>query len=479
MAQEIIGRKSEKAELLRLYNSNVPVFAVVYGRRRVGKTFLVRELLSDKFAFYHTALSPYELNGSELRRQQLMSFYLSLKDYGSDIKAVPDSWIEAFNALKELLKAKDQGQRLVVFIDELPWLDTPRSGFLTALEHFWNGWGAGKQNLMLIVCGSATSWISDKLLNNKGGLFDRTTDEIRLYPFTLDECEKYFKSQNIVMSRYDQLQSYMAVGGIPYYLSLFQKGNSLAQNIDRLFFTRDAKLKYEFDRLYSSSFTNSDDCIRIVKLLARKRQGFTRKDIADMTKISDGGGLTNSLKALEVSDFISVYRKYGYPKREVYYRLIDNFSKFWISFCDGNLTTNTSFWANNQNLPPIRSWRGFSFESVCFYHVDKIKQALGISGVQTEVYPWKSKTEKNGAQIDMIIDRADNVMNVCEMKYSDDDFMITAAYDKELRHKLAILREETGCRKAFHLTLVTTYGLRQNEYSGRVQNVITMDDLFG
>lgn len=478
MAQQIIGREREKAELKDLYESNKPVFAVVYGRRRVGKTFLIREMFKDRFAFYHTALSPYELGGKELKTQQLLSFYTSLKDYGSDLHKAPDNWFDAFNALKQLLIEKDHGQRLVVFIDELPWLDTPRAGFITALEHFWNGWGAGKQNLMLIVCGSATSWISDKLLNNRGGLFDRTTDEIKLYPFTLHECEEYFDSENIVLSRYDQLQCYMAIGGIPYYLSLFKKGLSLAQNIDQLFFARDAKLKYEFSRLYSSSFVNYEECITIVRLLAKKRQGYTRKEITSLTHLPDGGGLTNSLKALEVSDFIRSYRKYAYPKRDIYYRLTDNFSKFWLSFCDNNLTTNGTFWQDNNDLPQVRSWCGFSFESVCFYHLSQIKQALGISGVQTEAYPWKSRQEKDGAQIDMIIDRADNVMNICEIKYSEDDYAITASYDKELRHKLTMLREETHCRKALHLTLITTYGLRQNEYAGRVQKVITMDDLF-
>lgn len=478
MAQKIIGREREKAELKKLYDSDKPVFAVVYGRRRVGKTFLVRELLKEHFAFYHTALSPYELGEKELKDQQLLAFYTSLRDYGSDIKSVPDNWFDAFNVLKQLLIKKDNGQRLVVFIDELPWLDTPRSGFVTALEHFWNGWGAGKQNLMLIVCGSATSWISDKLFNNRGGLFDRTTDEIKLYPFTLKECEEYFESENIVMSRYDQLQCYMAIGGIPYYLSLFQKGLSLAQNIDQLFFARDAKLKYEFNRLYSSSFVNFEECINIVRLLSKKRQGYTRKEIVSETHLPDGGGLSKSLQALEVSDFIRSYRKFAYPKREIYYRLTDNFSKFWLSFCDGNLTTNSSFWQDNHDLPKVKSWCGFSFEAVCFYHMGQIKQSLGISGVQTESYPWKSRQEKEGAQIDMIIDRADNVMNVCEIKYSDDDYAITASYDKELRHKLTVLKEETHCRKALHLTLITTYGLRYNEYAGRVQKVITMDDLF-
>lgn len=478
MAQKIIGREREIKELEALYNSNKPVFAVVYGRRRVGKTFLVREMFEGSFDFYHTGLSPFELRGKKLKEQQLSNFYTSLVRYGSEMKGVPSDWFEAFNALIDLLEKHGDKKRLVVFIDELPWLDTPRSGFVTALEHFWNGWGAGRSNLMLIVCGSATSWISDKLLNNRGGLFDRTTDEIKLSPFTLGECESYYKDNGIVMSKFDQVQCYMATGGIPYYLSMLQKGKSLAQNIDRLFFEKNAKLGMEFDRLYSSLFANAEDCKTIVRLLARKQQGFTRKEIAELSKIPDGGGLSATLKTLEVSDFIASCTKFGHPKREIYYRLTDFYSKFYLSFIDGKKTTNQSFWQDNLLTPSLIAWRGFSFELLCFCHLPQIKQALGISGVQTEASPWKSKREKDGAQIDLVIERADHIENICEMKFCDDDFSINAAYDKNLRHKLSVFIEETKCRNALHLTLVTTYGLKFNEYAGRIQNVITMNDLF-
>lgn len=357
-------------------------------------------------------------------------------------------------------------------------MDTPRSGFVTALEHFWNGWGAGRQNLMLVVCGSATSWISDKLLNNKGGLFDRTTDEIKLRPFTLGECEKYYQANDIVMSKFDQLQCYMATGGIPYYISMLQKGKSLAHNIDRLFFEPNAKLKLEFERLYSSLFTNAEDCMKIVRLLAQKQQGYTRKEIQEQTKLSDGGGLSATLKALEVSDFITSYVKYDYPKREVHFRLTDFYSKFYLTFIDGRKTTNPSFWQDNLLTSSLTAWRGFTFESLCISHLPQIKQALGISGVQTEASPWKSRKEKDGAQIDLVIERADHIDNICEMKFCDDDFVINAGYDKNLRHKLSTFLEETKCKNALHLTLVTTYGLKFNEYAGRVQKVITMEDLF-
>ena len=477
MAQKIIGREAEIKELRNLYASNKPVFAVVYGRWRVGKTFLVRELFEDKFAFYHTGLSPIEMSGDRLKEQQLSNFHSSLIRYGSRSSAVPQDWFAAFDALITLLESKDKDKRQVVFIDELPWMDTARSGFITALEHFWNGWGAGRTNLMLVVCGSATSWVSDKLLNNKGGLYDRTTDEIKLRPFTLGECARYYESEGIVMSQYDQLQCYMATGGIPYYISMLQKGMSLAQNIDRMFFTPNGKLALEFDRLYSSLFTNAEDCKKIVRLLAKSRQGYTRKDIVAMTKLPDGGGMSATLKALEVSDFITSYTKYGYPRRETYYRLTDFYSKFYLSFIDGRRTANATFWQDNINTPELTAWRDFTFEALCFYHLPQIKQALGISGVQTEASPWKSRKEKDGAQIDMVIDRADRIINICEMKFSDNDFCINASIDKSLRNKLSTFAEETKTKSSLHLTLVTTYGLKPNEYSSRVQNVITMDEL--
>ena len=445
MAQEIIGREPEIKEIEALYQTNKPVFAVVYGRRRVGKTFLIRELLGDKFAFYHTGLSPYELQGKKLKEQQLSNFYSSLIKYGSDIKRVPTDWLEAFDALISLLEKKDTKKRQVVFIDELPWMDTPRSGFIT---------------------------------NNKGGLFDRTTDEIKLRPFTLGECERFYQANHIVMSKFDQVQCYMATGGIPYYISMLQKGKSLAQNIDRLFFEPNAKLKLEFDRLYSSLFTNAEDCKKIVRLLAKKQQGYTRKEIQVLTNLADGGGLSTTLKTLEVSDFITSYIKYDYPKREVYYRLTDFYSKFYLSFIDGKKTTNPSFWQDNLLTPSLTAWRGFTFESLCIYHLPQIKQALGISGVQTESSPWKSRKEKDGAQIDLVIERADHICNICEMKFCEDDFSINASYDKNLRHKLSTFQEETRCKNALHLTLITTYGLKFNEYAGRIQKVITMDDLF-
>lgn len=477
MKQEIIGRKREIQELKDLYNSGKPEFVAVYGRRRIGKTYLVRELFSDRFAFYHTGLSPAELGSGALKAQQLQSFHSSLVRYGDTHSIMPDNWLEAFDRLIHLLEQKKE-PRLVVFIDELPWMDTERSGFVTALEHFWNGWAAGNPRVMLIACGSSTSWINDQLINNHGGLYGRLTSGIKLSPFTLAECEVYFKYAGLVIDRYDQLQCYMVFGGIPFYLSLLKQGQSIAQNIDRLFFSPAGQLREEFDRLFASVFTNVEDCKAVVSLLSTKRSGFTRKEIAQKTGLPYGGGLTTTLRTLIVSDFVSTYVNYDHSSRHTYYRLSDLFCLFYLNFLDKHRSSNATFWQNNMISPALNAWRGFSFETVAFGHVPQIKQALNIGAVQTEVSPWHSDKANDGAQIDMVIERADRVLNLCEMKFCADDYKVEATDDRNLRHKVAVFAEETQTRYSLHLTLVTTYGLASSPYQGRFQNVITMDDLF-
>lgn len=478
MAQTIIGRKAEITELQRLYGSGRPEFIVIYGRRRVGKTFLVRELLGEEFAFYHTGLSPTELANGLLINQQLMAFHSSLLRYGDKHHSPPENWLEAFSRLTALLEANHHTQRQVVFIDELPWLDTQRSGFVTALEHFWNGWGAGQPQLMLIVCGSATSWINDKLLNNHGGLYGRATSEIHLAPFSLAECEEYFAHQGITFDRYDQLQCYMVFGGIPFYLSMLRRGESLAQNIDRLFFDSYAPLHNEFERLFASLFVNADDYTKVTRLLGTKRMGFTRKEIIARTGIASGGGLSKLLDTLIACDFVSSYVNFGHTRRHTYYRLADPFCLFFLYFIDKNKTTNSSFWQNNYTSPKLNAWRGFAFETVVFCHTPQLKAALGIAAVQCEMSPWHSDSDNDGAQVDMVISRADRVVNLCEMKFSNDEFVVDAACDKALRHKAAVFASETALRATLQLTLVTTYGLAMTPHASRFQRVVTMDSLF-
>ena len=478
MEKNIIGRKEERRILLSLSKSKQSEFAVVYGRRRVGKTYLVRELFEGKFAFYHTAISPFDMSDSELLyRQQLKAFSESLRMYGDYHNEVPSDWFEAFSWLKELLMRKGNSGRHIVFIDELPWMDTPRAGFISAFEHFWNGWGAGCHNLFLIVCGSATTWINDKILNNTGGLYGRATREIHLSPFNLSETYEYFKSRGLSIDRYDTLHAYMVVGGIPYYLSYFEKGLSVAQNIDNMFFKKDSKLQVEFIRLYQSLFKDSEKYMGIVKFLATKRIGFTRKEICTSLGISSGAGITVLLQSLEASDFIIKYIPTGGSVRDARYKLIDFFTLFYCNFAD-KVKVSTGFWENSLHNPQLNAWRGFAFEEVCYAHQDRIKSALGISGINANISPWISNEKDSNTQIDMVIDRDDRVVNICEIKFYSGVFSMTRQYDLELRNKVSAFTEQSKKKKNPHLTIITTFGLKQNMYSGSVQRVITMEDLF-
>lgn len=476
----IIGRKSEIEQLERLYNSDRPEFVAVYGRRRVGKTFLIKQVMKDRITFQHTGVSPIDLDGEKKKiKTQLQSFYFSLLNHGLEGYKQPQTWLEAFFQLEQLIKQNDKGTRQVIFLDELPWLDTPKSGFLSAFESFWNGWCSGRDNIMLIVCGSATSWILSNLSRNKGGLYGRLTYEMKLSPFTLKECEDYFEHNQIQMSRYDIVQSYMIFGGIPYYLNYYQKGLSFEQNADQILYGRKPLIKDEFNKLFNAIFSNPEDCKKVIRLLAQRHSGYSREEISQATGLPIGGGLSATLSALCESDFIIRYVPYGNSSREEQYKLIDNFCLFWLKYVESN-NNDGSFVTENITSDIMDYWKGVAFEEVCFNHIDQIKNALKISGVKSKTSAWSIKGSDNnpGAQCDLIIVRDDNVINLCEMKFTSFPFSIDFNEDQKLKRRIAALKETLTPKQRIHLTMVSTYGIEQNKYSGAVQKSITMDDLF-
>ncbi|MDD5973873.1 MAG: ATP-binding protein [Spirochaetales bacterium] len=474
----MIGRKKEIALLKRLYESNKAQFVAVYGRRRVGKTYLINDVFGEKITFRHAGLSPIESGDESPLKKQLKHFYNSLLLHGMPRSKCPENWMDAFLMLELFLQNKDDGSRQLIFIDELPWLDTPKSGFITAFEGFWNTWACSRKNLMLVVCGSATAWMSDKLINNHGGLYNRITSEIKLSPFTLGECEEYFKSENIKLSRYDIVQSYMITGGIPYYLSYYQRGLSLAQNVDNIFFSTNAPLKDEFKRLFNSIFVNPDMMISLVKAIGAKHYGCTISEISEASGISRGGTLTKALSALIASDFIIKYIPYGIKKEE-HYKLVDPFCNFYLRFIENQKEISKDFWLSNVESQNIVSWRGIAFENVCFNHISQIKKALGISGVSTSESAWsKQKGDEIGTQIDMLIVRKDNIVNMCEIKFYSSEFSVDKNYDKVLRNRVLLLSSKLSRKMSISSVLITTFGLKYNEYSGDFDNVILIDDLF-
>ena len=475
----MIGREKEISELEELYSGNQPELVAVYGRRRIGKTYLVEQTFKDRFAFRHAGLSPMEHKNKGMLEAQLKHFYNSLRSFGLGDAKCPTTWLDAFFLLQQLLEKKGNDQRQVVFIDELPWLDTPRSGFITAFEGFWNNWGSHRDNLMVIVCGSANSWMLDKLINNHGGLYGRVTYEIKLSPFSLKESEEYLKYNRVKFSRYDIAQSYMIVGGIPYYLRYFRKGLSLSQNVDNLFFCENAKLLFEYDRLFSSVFSNPGMVKSIVTFLYSKNAGFSRKEITDGLHITDGGTLTSCLNALVASDFVMKYVPFGMSKKQEHYRLIDPFCLFYLRFVQGTQGMSDHFWEQNVKSQAVVSWRGIAFENLCFCHIRQIKQALGINGVTSRQSAWSKRSDNtDGTQIDMLIDRNDNIINMCEIKFYSDEFVVNRDYYRTIMRRQELLSAEVPKKTAIHSTLITTFGLVYNEYSGIFEHVITLDDLF-
>jgi len=475
----MIGRKHEVEELNRIYNRNKAELVAIYGRRRVGKTFLVDETFEGRITFRHAGLSPADEDSKGLLKLQLEHFYNSLDIHGMTKCDKPTSWLEAFLLLEKFLQANDDGSRQVVFLDELPWLDTPKSGFIRAFEAFWNTWGCRRKNLMVIVCGSANSWIQDKLINNHGGLYNRVTYEMKLAPFNLSECEQLYKEYNVNMSRYDCVQSYMIFGGIPFYMGYVNPKMSLAQNVDNLFFGKHAVLKDEYNKLFSSVFINPDAVKNIVRLLYTRNAGYTRKEIVEKLGITDGGRLSRNLNALISSDFVIKYVPFGFGKREEHYKLIDPFCIFYLHFIEGQKKSSEKFWQQNATAASVSSWRGFAFENVCFNHVEQIKYVLGIPAVITETSAWsKKEDDSEGLQIDLLITRNDNVINMCEIKYYSGPYKVDKDYYAKLLRRQSVLEEKVSPKIAIHSTLITTFGLVKNEYSGAFVNTITLDDLF-
>lgn len=472
--KSIIGREEEIRRLKRCYESKESQLVILYGRRRVGKSFLVNQTFDEKFDF--KLVGDYKLD----KEAQLLNFHEELKRKSKIEFPVPKDWREAFWQLRDYLDSFKDDKKHVVFFDEMPWLDNHKSGFLPAFEYFWNSFGAAKNNLMLIVCGSATSWLVENIDQNKGGLFNRQNCRIYLEPFTLSETEKFLESRNINWSRYDICECYMIIGGIPYYLDLLDGELTYSANIDNLFFKKHALLWDEFGHLYNTLFTNSENYIKVIEAIAEKRIGLTRTEIVEKSKLSDNTKLTTILKNLEDSGFIRMYSFYGKKKQGTVYQLSDYYTMFYLKFVKGNSFGDDEFWSHSLTSPARRAWAGYTFEQLCKDHIKQIKNKIGISGVLSSQSSWFTQADEvhDGAQIDLLIDRNDRVISVCEMKFSEKPFVIDKKYDMELRNKLGTFRFVTQTKKAVQLVMVTTYGVKQNMYSGLIQKQVTIDDFF-
>lgn len=468
----LIGRENEISILNKKLASSKSEFVALYGRRRIGKTYLIRNVFDGRFTFRLTGLANTTLEN------QLANFNTALQEQYPKTKfQTATSWMLAFQQIKTVVE-KSGLKKKIIFIDELPWLDTPHSGFIPALEHFWNSWASARKDILLIVCGSAASWMINVLINNKGGLHNRVTQKIKIEPFTLKECEALLKHKKITLDNYQIIQLYMVLGGIPFYWEAVEKGFSAAQTINQLCFEPNGLLTNEFNNLFKSLFAKAERHEAIIEALAKKGMGLSRDEISKASKLANGGGFTRLLNELEESGFIRRYTPFGKKLRNSLYQLSDFFSLFHIKFMKSRKTVEKNYWLKMIDNPKHRAWSGYAFEQVCLAHIPQVKKALGISGIETETFAWRSSQPKNSAQIDLIINRRDGIINVCEMKFSINPFSITKSYDAELRNKTGVFKTETQTNKSLSLTIITTFGLQSNAYSGNIQNQLQMNDLF-
>ena len=470
----IVGRKKEIEKLSKLLQSTKSAFLAVYGRRRVGKTFLIREYFNYTFTFQISGLA------NANTQQQLFNFDTSLNKQSNLIfKNGAKNWLIAFQRLIEHLEMQKTGDKIVLFFDELPWFDTPSSDFMLGLEHFWNSWATNRKDVFLIVCGSAASWMVNVLINNNGGLHNRITQKIKLEPFNLKETEEMLAFKNCEFERYQITQLYMTLGGIPYYLDAIQPHLSVPQNIQELLFDKSGLLKNEFFNLYRSLFRKYEIYEKIVEVLSSKNEGLQRKDIIKQAGINSGGTLTKVLTNLEESGFICSYTSFDNKQKNTIYRLSDYYTAFYFRFIKNGKYQGKNSWINLIDNPSQRAWQGFAFEQICLDHIWQIKKALGISGVQSNNVAWRGSTEKKSAQIDILIDRRDQVINLGECKFSLDTFTISKEYAEKLRSKITVFRTVTKTKKSIFLTMITTYGVEKNKYANLlVRNQVIMDDLF-
>lgn len=471
-----IGRDLEINELNETMRSNRSEFVVIYGRRRVGKTCLVHHFFNKQYAFHYVG------SRDRKKKAQLADFAKNLQKYaGLPKRPVLSCWSEAFDALAEYLETLPSEGRKVIFFDEMPWIDHKQSDFVESLEYFWNSWVTMRDDIVFVACGSATSWMVDKLIDNQGGLHNRVTRRINLHPFSLYECEQFLQKGGFQWDKYQILQMYMILGGVPFYLSLLKPHLSLIQNIDVLFFKSGSLLKDEFDELYNALFNNADKYIKIVEALAGKSSGMMRSEIEAKTGIS-GGQLTKMLTNLERCDFIKGFNRIGNKSKLTLYRLLDFYTLFYFKFIQRNRTMDEDYWMHNFQTHSVEAWEGFTFELVGLCHIAQIKKALGISGISTAISSWRSipnnSTDKYGTQIDLVISRVDKIVHLCEMKFCENQYVITKDYEEQLRRRAQVFSEETHISRGVVHTLITPVGLNQGAHSGIIHSVVTAKDLF-
>lgn len=481
----LIGREKEKSILNQIVTSNKSEFLALYGRRRIGKTYLIKQFFSEKnhLFFYCSGLR----NGSLSQHLDLFSKQLGLCFYNGAPLQSSDSWLKAFEQLNKAIEQIPRNKKLIIFLDELPWMATPRSGLLDALDHYWNRYWSHDKRFKLIVCGSSASWIIDNIINNVDGLYNRVTRTMTLDPFSLNETQRYLKSQKINLNQEQVLELYLALGGIPHYLALLKKGLSAAQCIDELCFQRGGALSMEFDRLFASLFRDPEPYINLIKTIAKHRYGIMQAQLVKESGATAGGSTSKKLKELEEAGFILSFTPYNHSDKGIYYKVIDEFTLFYLKWMAGKnkglskQEQKEGYWLSKTKSPSYQAWSGYAFEAVCYKHIKQIRKALKIeAGAEAGSWRYNPKSkEQQGAQIDLLFDREDGVISVCEIKYNNKPFSIDKSYASNLTNKLHAFSKHTRSKKQLFLNMVTVNGVKPSIYSEElICGVVKLGDFF-
>jgi uncharacterized protein len=472
----MVGRKEQILTMTELLGLQKSYFVAVTGRRRVGKTYLIDEVYKNNICFSVTGIQ----DGNQ--EAQIANFVQKLAEYSKiPIVTIPKNWQQVFLLLKKYLEGLPPNKKQVIFIDELPWMATVRSGFIQLLAHLWNDYLSKQKHFILAICGSATSRISKKIINDTGGFHNRITHHIQLPPFTLAETRLFLLSKKIKLADAEIAALYMALGGIPYYLELVRRGESAAEAVDRLCFAEGGMLKNEYNHLYKALFNESTSHEAIVKALAKSRYGLHRLELSQKSKVATGGPFTRTMEDLVLSGFVAEQQPFGKVKQGTVYRLTDEFSVFYHRFIAAHSKAAAGIWQEIAKTQPYKIWLGYAFEALCMRHLPQIKRALGIAAIYTEVSSFYkiAHGSNEGIQIDVVLDRADNTINICECKYYSEPFEITKQYANLLDNRINIFRQVTGTKKNVFTTLITNQAVKKNDYYfNTIDKLVLLEDLF-
>ena len=493
----MIGRKKEIKLLNEICDLEESSLVAIYGRRRIGKTYLVNHM----FKKYRQDCLFFEFTGAYDgdKRGQIDNFIDQVYEWfyvepSFEIK----SWSDAFRFLKRTIdkeiKKRDSNEKVIVFLDEVPWIDrSNKGGFLSALGYFWNTWCEPRENVVLILCGSNSSWIRDKILKNaRGSLYQRVTHQISMYPFDLKETKAYLLEQKgFMIDNKTVTDIYMIFGGVAKYLSFLNPNESSAENIDRVFFSIHGSMYREYDELFSSLFADKSDYYKsVIELLCTRRSGFSLSDISKAFNEKLGGKLRLAIAELEECGFIKGLSKYGNSVRGVNYMIVDPYILFhhkWIKGFSRNdiATLPNNYWLHKSSSQSYAVWSGYAFEIVVMVNIRLYLNAIGRLGFFSGVYHWQhmAKSEdEQGAQIDMVVNYGNNIFDILECKYYNSEYVISKEYAKNIKNKLSMFKKYglySKQKSELRLVFLTSYGVKMNAEAHSLNiSRVCLDDLF-